>query len=159
LEFAVGAHVLLKLQPYVHSSVANRPYPKLAFKYYGPYEVLQKIGKVAYKLKLAEGSLIHPVFHVSQLKPYTLDDTPIFSELPKVTDLSAATTEPECIIDRRLVKKGNATIPQVKIKWTKLTEVAATWEDYNAVKTRFLNSLAWGQAGASAGGDVTTMAA
>jgi hypothetical protein len=58
-----------------------------------------------------------------------------------------------------LVKKGNATIPQVKIKWTKLTEVAATWEDYNAVKTRFLNSLAWGQAGASAGGDVTTMAA
>jgi hypothetical protein len=142
LDFAVGAQVLLKLQPYVQSLVANRPYPKLAFKYYGPYEVLQKIGKVAYRLKLPEGSLIHHVFHVSQLKQYTPDHTPIFSELPKVTDLSAATTEPERIIDHRLVKKGNVAIPQVKIKWTKLPEAAATWEDYNVVKTRFPTSLA-----------------
>jgi hypothetical protein len=46
------------------------------------------------------------------------------------------------------VKKGNAAIPQVKIKWTKLPEAAATWEDYNVLKTRFPNSLAWGQASA-----------
>jgi hypothetical protein len=44
LEFVVGDKVLLKLQPYVQSFVANRPFPKLALKYYGPYEVLQKIG-------------------------------------------------------------------------------------------------------------------
>jgi hypothetical protein len=158
LEFAVGEQVLLKLQPYVQSSVANRPYPKLAFKYYGPYEVLEKIGKVAYKLKLPEGSLIHPVFHISQLKAFTPAYTPVFSELPMVSDITASTTEPEAILGRRLVKKGNHAIPQIKVKWSNLPETAATWEDYNVLKHRFPSSLLWGQAETRDGGDVTTVA-
>ena len=44
LQFQPGDQVLLKLQPYAQTSVANRPYPKLAFKYYGPYHVLEKVG-------------------------------------------------------------------------------------------------------------------
>jgi hypothetical protein len=155
LSFQVGDKVLLKLQPYVQTSVANILYPKLAYKYYGPYEVVQKIGAVAYKLQLPPNSLIHPVFHISQLKPYTPDYRPVFEELPTVTDLTATTVDPEHILDRRLVKKGNVAIPQVKIKWTHLPEAAATWEDYNIIKTRFPSSAAWGQAGSSVGGYVT----
>ena len=45
LQFQAGDQVLLKLQPYTQSSVANRPYPKLAFKYYGPYTVSACIGE------------------------------------------------------------------------------------------------------------------
>jgi hypothetical protein len=94
LEFQVGDKVLLKLQPYVQTSVANIPYPKLSFKYYGPYEVVQRIGSVAYKLQLHEDSHIHPVFHISQLKPFYADYTPVYFELPKMTDLTATPVSP-----------------------------------------------------------------
>lgn len=155
LEFQVGDQVLLNLQPYVQTSVVNRPYPKLSFKYYGPFEVLKRIGQVAYQLKLPDGAQIHPVFHISQLKPFTADYTPVYSELPKVSDLFVVNTYPELIMDRRLVKRGNMAIPQVKIKWFHLPEAAATWEDYNVLKTRFPLASAWGQAGSLAGGVVT----
>lgn len=72
LEFQVGDNVLLKLQPYVQNLAVNRPYPKLAYKYYDPYEVLQRIGAVAYKLQFPPNNMVHLVFHISQLKTYTL---------------------------------------------------------------------------------------
>lgn len=158
LQFQAGDQVLLKLQPYAQTSVVNRPYPKLAFKYYGPYTVLKKVGNVAYHLKLAVNSLIHPVFHVSQLKPFQPNYTPIFAELPKVTDLSISNTVPEVILERRLVKKGNVAVPQVKVKWANLPEEAATWEDFHVLRTRYPDASACGQASSSAGGDVTPVA-
>lgn len=77
--------------------------------------MLEKIGAVAYKLELPEHSGIHPVFHISQLKPYLPDYTPVFSTMPVVIDLQAADTQPEAIQERCLVRKGNAVIPQVLV--------------------------------------------
>ena len=125
-QFTVGDQVLLKPQPYAQSSVVNRPFPKLAFKYFGPYQVLERLGPAAYRLALPEGSLVHPVFHISQLKPFTPDYTPVYTQLPLLADLSATELEPESVLDRRLVKKGNRAIPQVLVKRANIPQASAT---------------------------------
>ncbi|KAK1694297.1 hypothetical protein QYE76_010994 [Lolium multiflorum] len=136
-EYQVGDEVLLKLQPYSQSSLVNRPYPKLAFKFFGPYKILERIGSVAYKLDLPDSCGIHPVFHVSQLKTFVPDYSPVFSTLPSFPELDTGDPEPESILERRLVKKGNTAIPQGLINWKGIAADAATWEDINVLKVRF----------------------
>jgi hypothetical protein len=50
--FAIGDMVFLRLQPYKQTSLKDKTPQKLAPKFYGPYEILQCIGQVAYKLAL-----------------------------------------------------------------------------------------------------------
>jgi hypothetical protein len=132
--FTVGEQVLLKLQPYAQQTVVNRPYPKLSYKFFGPFTVLERIGAVAYRLQLPATAQVHPVFHVSQLKPFVPKYTPVFREMPAVPDLASFTSLPERILDRRLVRAGNAAATQVLIKWSGLGEEQATWEDYNRLQ-------------------------
>jgi hypothetical protein len=135
--------------------MVRRPYPKLSFKYFGPYKVLAKYVSVAYKLEMPSTSEVHSVFHVSQLKSYIPDHTPVFTELPTQLQLDIADLEPEEILDRRLVKKGNKSYLQVLIKWSTLKADMATWEAYDVVRQRFSDAVAWGQAATQGEASVT----
>jgi hypothetical protein len=71
-EFKVGEHVLLKLKP-KNSSLNLGNCTKLSTKLCGPFEILDRIGLVAYMLALLASMNAHNVFHVSLLKKYVND--------------------------------------------------------------------------------------
>ena len=118
----------------------------MALKFYGPYKVLARVGVAAYRLQLPTDSKIHNVFHISQLKPFTANYTPVFSDLPAGVDLSSREFFPQEILERRMVKKGNAAVPQVKIRWSALSEDCATWEDYHVLRQRYPDVVLWSEA-------------
>ncbi|XP_075074638.1 uncharacterized protein LOC142162214 [Nicotiana tabacum] len=59
-EFQVGDMVYLKLQPYRQTFIALKKNLKLSSKYYGLFQVISRIGQVAYKLLLPPDSKVHP---------------------------------------------------------------------------------------------------
>jgi hypothetical protein len=156
-EFTVGDQVLLKLQPYAQHSVVNRPCHKLAYKYFGPFTVLERIGMVAYKLELPEVAKVYPVFHISQLKPFIPKYAPVFHELPSVVDLTLTSAVPEEILQRRMVRQGNTAGVQILVKWQGLPISQATWEDYTILRRRFPAASLWAEDQAQEGASVTPL--
>jgi transposase InsO family protein len=151
-EFAVDDLVFLKLQPYIQNSVALRSNQKLAYKYYGPYRVLARVGKVAYRLDLPASSRIHPVIHVSQLKRAIGPGDRVQPTLPVS---NPGLQVPFKVLQRRVCRKGGSSISQVLVQWSGMTEDLATWEDSEALRQHFPAADAWGQASSHGGGVVS----
>lgn len=128
-EFKIRDYVFLKLQPYRQHSLRNQAHHKLNPKYFGPYKVLDRVGKVAYQLELPVSSGIHNVFHVSQLKLCT-DPAASVVQHPTVLPEFSATGEPEAILARKMVKRGRVAATKVLVKWKNKPEDLATWVYY-----------------------------
>jgi hypothetical protein len=128
---------------------------KLSYKYFSPFEVLEKIGDVAYCLKLLDSSSIHPVIHVSQLKLATGFKGSASASLPADSSYRVSVK----VLGSRLVNRGGAKVAQVLIQLSQLPADLATWVDHEALKQLFPVASAWGQAGFKGGGDASTLKA
>jgi hypothetical protein len=153
--FMLEDWVFVKLQPYVQTSLAPRSNQKLAFKYFGPFSVVQRIGKVVYRLDLPSSSSIHPIFHVSQLKKMVGSNVDVSFELH--VEL-AVLQFPEKILQKRLATQGVQSVQQGLIKWLSTPESLATWEDLEPLKQRFPVAPTWGQVAPKEDGIVTELA-
>ncbi|KAH9648972.1 hypothetical protein KPL70_025802 [Citrus sinensis] len=137
VEFKEGDMVYLRLHPYRQSSVFKRAHQKLCSRYFGPYQIIQKVGHVAYKLQLPEGAKVHSTFHVSVLKKAVGDSTMSSTELPPIDDEGVLDLEPRLVLDTRWLKRGGNVIEQSLIQWNNLPMEEATWEDTAVIKQQF----------------------
>jgi hypothetical protein len=83
--FQTGEFFYLKMQSYREPSLGLCNALKLTSKWYGPFLILQQVGKVAYRLQLPPGTQMHDIFHLNQLKKHLGASAIPNSKLPLVT--------------------------------------------------------------------------
>lgn len=127
--FDVGDLVYLRVKPYKQSTLSQTKYGKLFPKYFGPFSIEEKIGNVAYQLKLPAKAEVHLVFHVSLLKKKIGQNCPSSPTLPFTNENGQFLVEPLDVSDRKMVKRNNAAVVEVLVQWSNTLPSEATWED------------------------------
>ena len=103
---------------------------KLSPKFVGPFEILKRIGKVAYELAFPPTLAgVHNVFHVSMLRKYILDPSHVLNYKPlKIKDNLTYEEVLIQILDRKDHVLRTKTISLVKVLWKNHTVEEASWE-------------------------------
>ena len=138
LEFEVGDHVFLKVMT-KRGVVRFGKRGKLSPKFIGPFEILERIGTVAYRLALPPSmSGVHEVFHVSMLRKYTPDPAHVvdWGQIEVETD---ATFEegPVCIVDSRDQVLRRKTVRLVRVLWRHYGVEESTWKREDTMRATY----------------------
>lgn len=118
VSFTEGQWGFVKLQPYGQLYVVLHMHQKLSMCYFGPFQILQKIGTVAYMLSLPPEAKIHPVFHVSLLKKCEGNLRSQINSLPLklITTEMGPSLQPLNILQRRAIIRNSQLINQVFVQ-------------------------------------------
>ena len=118
LEFQVGDRVFLRMSPWKGVLRFGKKW-KLSPRYMVPYKIVERIGEVAYRLRLPpELARIHDVFHVSMLRKYMVDPSHVLRDQP--VELKEDLTYEEKsvqIVDRKDQVLRKKVIPLLKVLW------------------------------------------
>nr|GEX98749.1 hypothetical protein [Tanacetum cinerariifolium] len=138
MEFKVGDMVMLKVLPW-KGVIHFGKHGKLSPWYIGPFEIIERIGPVAYKLELPEKLHgIHNTFYVSNLKKCLADENLVIP-LKKIQldDKLHFIKEPVEIIDREVKQLKQSRIPIVKVRWNSRRGPEYTWEREDFFKRNY----------------------
>ncbi|GKD30885.1 hypothetical protein Tco_1241663 [Tanacetum coccineum] len=138
LEFSVGDHVLLKVSPW-KGVVRFRKKGKLAPRFVGPFEIIEKVGPVAYRLRLpGELNGVHDKFHVLNFKKCLADPTlqvPL-DEIQVDAKLNFV-EEPVKILEREFKKLKWSRIAIVKVRWNSKRGPEFTWKRKDQMRFKY----------------------
>lgn len=123
LAFGVGDWVWLRLLHRNAQSQVPGGRKKLGPKYAGPFQVLERIGPVAYRLQLPDDARIHDIFHVGVLKPFIGTPPSTVPALPPMQH-GRPLLQPERVL-RSSLRRG---VWHVQVQWAGLPATEATWE-------------------------------
>ncbi|KAD4180327.1 hypothetical protein E3N88_28918 [Mikania micrantha] len=129
LEFQVGDKVLLKVSPW-KGVICFGKRGKLNPRYIGPFEILKRIGPVAYQLNLpAKLDGVHNVFHITNLKKCLSDEIHVVPlDVIQVDEQLRFMEEPVEIMDREVKQLKQSKIPILKVRWNSKHGPEFTWE-------------------------------
>ncbi|KAJ9561559.1 hypothetical protein OSB04_006719 [Centaurea solstitialis] len=138
LEFQVGDKVLLKVSPW-KGVIRFRKRGKLGPRFIGPFKVIARVGKVAYRLELPpELNQIHDTFHVSQLRKCLADET---AHVPiddiQVDERLNYIERPIAILERKTKSLRNKEIGLVKVQWEHRKGSEWTWEPEAEMRSNY----------------------
>ncbi|GJR21439.1 putative reverse transcriptase domain-containing protein [Tanacetum coccineum] len=138
LEFSVGDYVLLKVSPW-KGVVCFGKKGKLAPRFVGPFEIVKKVGPVAYQLDFPEElNGVHDTFHVSNLKKCLADPT---LQVPLVEiriDAKLKFVEKHVeILEREFKKLSRSRITIINVRWNSKRGPEFIWECEDQMKLKY----------------------
>ncbi|KAL0543604.1 hypothetical protein IC582_018704 [Cucumis melo] len=138
LEFEIGDKVFLKVAP-MKGVLRFERRGKLSPRFVGPFEILERIGPVAYRLALPPSlSTVHDVFHVSMLRKYVPDPSHVVDYEPLEIDENLSYVEqPVEVLAKEVKTLRNKEIPLVKVLWRNHRVEEATWEREDDMRSRY----------------------
>ncbi|KAK3021216.1 hypothetical protein RJ639_046635 [Escallonia herrerae] len=131
-EFNVGDKVMVKLLPQDRKFLRGRD-SRLLQKYEGPLTIVKKIGKMAYKVDPPHwwSRQLHPVFHVSMLKPFYEDTSdPSRGQIKRqgLKPKAAGKRVAEAILNDRVIIASRKRHQEYLVKWQGHMDEENTWE-------------------------------